>query len=87
MVVSILKEALIQIVRSKNEDYLIKKIGERIIPIIGAASAIYDAPTSDDGNNRIRHAVACALLAIKGQTGEDVEIAAMVVAPIRGSRL
>ena len=76
------KELLIDLIKEKIRDYLIKKIGKRIIPVVNVASAIYDAAFSEEENTRIRHAIACALLAVRGQTTEDIEMAARVVSHI-----
>src|SRR5262249_10602862 len=45
-------------------------------------SGLVDVFGSDAENERIRHAIACALLALKGQSQEDVSIAGEVVATV-----
>jgi hypothetical protein len=83
---SVIEEAIKQIiidqVRSRIRDYLIKKIGQRIVPVVNAAFATYDLLSADQERMRSRYAMACAVLAIKGQTDEDTVLSAKVISKV-----
>jgi hypothetical protein len=78
----VIKQVIIGQVRSRTEDYLIKRIGKRIVPVLNAASVVYDLVTGDQERTRSRYAIACAILAIKGRTDEDTELAARVASKV-----
>ncbi|MFI6360583.1 hypothetical protein ACIBJF_50620 [Streptomyces sp. NPDC050743] len=75
-------EAIKNEIRDWIVQYVIKKIGEHVVPVIKDAFALYDLATGSAARTRVRYAIACAMLAVKGTTDEDTELAAKVMAKI-----
>ena len=77
-----IKNVVIDEIRDRIQKYVIKKIGESIVPVVNAAFALYDLATGSAARTRMRYAIACAILAVKGTTEEDTELAARVVSKV-----
>ena len=73
---------MIDEIRERIKQYVIKKIGERIVPVLNAGFALYDLATGSAARTRMRYAIACAMLAVKGTTEEDTELAARVISKV-----
>jgi hypothetical protein len=78
----VIKGIIIDVVKTRVRNYIIKKIGARIVPGLNAAAAIYDLATGGTERMRMRHAIACIIVALKSTSDEDMTIAAKVCARI-----
>jgi hypothetical protein len=77
-----IKNVVIGEIRERIKQYVIKKVGERIVPVLNAGFALYDLATGSAARTRMRYAIACAMLAVKGTTEEDTELAAKVISKV-----
>lgn len=78
----IIKAVILNEVKRRVRNYLIKKIGTKIIPLINAASALYDAFTGEDERRMVRNMIACILLHVKGSGADDTHVAAKILGNI-----
>ncbi|WP_026223752.1 AHH domain-containing protein [Methylosarcina fibrata] len=76
------KTIVIEKVKEKIRNYLIKKIGAKVIPLINLASTAYDLFEGEAERMRVRHAIACIIMHVKGSAPDDLHIAAKVLAKI-----
>lgn len=76
----VIKQIILDKVKTKIRDYLIKKIGKRIVPGINAAAALYELATGGEDRMRIRNIVTCMYMALKTDNAEDLCIAAKTCA-------
>jgi hypothetical protein len=79
-----LKATIVAWIRGRVRDYLIKKIGVRITPVIGGIAVVHDVLSGDEDRIRVRHALACVLVALKSRSDEDMTISAKVCAKVMG---
>jgi ribulose-5-phosphate 4-epimerase/fuculose-1-phosphate aldolase len=77
-----IKNVVIDEIREHVKQYVIKKVGQRLVPVVNAGFALYDLAAGSAARTRMRYAIACAMLAVKGTTEEDTELAARVVSKI-----
>ncbi|SEF62951.1 hypothetical protein [Nitrosomonas ureae] len=75
---AIVREAIEEMVKKKVRDFLIKKIGAKLIPFINAVAAVADLLEGD--HEFIRNVIAAALLYIRGGTQDDLHISAKTMA-------
>lgn len=80
------EEALKEIIRGRIKEkiraWLIKKIGTKIIPLVNLASALYDLFEGEEERLRVRNAIGCILLHVRGSSADDLHIAAKTLAKI-----
>jgi hypothetical protein len=69
-------------IRARVRDYLIKKLGPKVIPFLNAASAVYDAVAGAEERMRVRHALAAVIMALKGTSSDDMTISAKVLSKV-----
>jgi hypothetical protein len=69
-------------IRERVRDYLVKKLGPKVIPFLNAASAVYDAVAGAEERMRVRHALAAVILALKGTSSDDMTISAKVLSKV-----
>jgi hypothetical protein len=80
--IEVLKSIIKEQVKKKVIEFLVKKIGAKVIPLVNVASALYDAFAGEEERMQVRHAVACIMLHVKGTSREDTHIAAKILAKI-----
>ncbi|MEO8018237.1 MAG: hypothetical protein ABI769_10515 [Pseudomonadota bacterium] len=80
--VEVIKGIIVDEVKRRARNYIIKKIGVRIVPGLNAAAAIYDLATGGTERMRMRNAIACILVALESDSAEDMTVAAKVCARI-----
>jgi hypothetical protein len=71
-----------EMIRENVKDYIKKKIGQKILPLVNLAFAVYDLVAGEEEIIRMRHAIACMILALKGRSDEDMTISAKVLSKI-----
>ena len=69
-------------IRERVRNYLVKKLGPKVIPFLNAASAVYDAVAGAEERMRVRHALAAMILALKGTSPDDMTISAKVLSKV-----
>lgn len=69
-------------IREKIKDYIGNKVAKKVLPLVNLAFAVYDLVAGEEERIRLRHAIACMIMALKGITDEDVTIAAKVMSKI-----
>ena len=78
----IIRALIMAKLRDMIKEFLVKKIGTKILPLVNVAFAVYDMVTGAEERTRIRNALACMILAVKGTGEEDMTIAAKTMAKI-----
>lgn len=78
----VLIDLLVDEIRDRIIEFLVKKIGTKIIPLVNVASTLVDAFGGSAERVRIRHAIACLLVAIKGRTEDELTLSANVLGEI-----
>ena len=73
---------IVDTVKEHVRNYIIKKIGVRIVQGLNVAAAIYDLASGGTERMRMRNAIACILVALESNADEDMTIAAKVCARI-----
>jgi hypothetical protein len=76
----VIKEIILDEVKTKVRNYLIKKIGKRIVPGLNAVAALVDLFDGGEERLRIRHIIACMIVALRSNADEDLHIAAKTCA-------
>ncbi len=74
--VSVIQELILDKVRDKIRDYLIKKVGKRIVPGLNAVAALVDLFSGGTERMRMRNIIACMIVALRSRHDEDLHIAA-----------
>jgi hypothetical protein len=69
-------------IRRQVRNYIVKKLGQKVLPLVNVAFAAYDAIAGGDERIRVRHALAAASLALKGTAPDDMTIAAKVLSKV-----
>jgi hypothetical protein len=80
--IEVVKQVILAEVKRRVRNYLIKKIGTKVIPLINMASALYDAFTGEAERRRVRNMIGCILLHAKGSGPDDLHIAAKILGKI-----
>jgi len=78
----VIKEIILDKVKTKVRNYLIKKIGKRIVPGLNAVAALGDLFGGGEERLRIRHIIACMIVALRSDADEDLHIAAKTCAMV-----
>lgn len=81
-----IRSLIIERLRKWVRDFLVKKIGVKIVPLLNAASAVYDAFDGEEERVMVRHTIAYMILAIKGTVKDDMTIAAKGLSKIMASK-
>lgn len=76
------KEIILDKVKTKVRNYLIKTIGKRIVPGLNAVAALVDLFGGGEERLRIRHIIACMIVALRSDADEDLHIAAKTCAMV-----
>jgi hypothetical protein len=73
---SVIQELILDKIRDKIRNYLIKKVGKRIVPGLNAVAALVDLFTGGGERTRMRNIIACMIVALRSNAEEDMHIAA-----------
>lgn len=79
--VEAIKQIIIEEIRERVIAFVVKKVGGRLVPFVNLALALIDL-ADDEGNARIRHAIACGLMGVHSRSVDEMTIAAKVLAKI-----
>jgi hypothetical protein len=78
----VLEQVIVDRIKDKIKWWLVKKIGVKIVPLVNVASAVHDLFAGEEERRRVRNAIACIILHVKGTSQDDLHIAAKVLAKI-----
>jgi hypothetical protein len=77
-----LRELLIETLKEHVTAFLVKKIGTKIVPFLNLASAVYEWLGNEDERIRVRNAIACMLVAIRGSSEDEMTISSNVLGEV-----
>jgi hypothetical protein len=82
LAVEVLKELILDEVKDRVIEYLVKKVGTKIIPFINLAATMIELAEGSEERMRLRHAIACMRVAIRSKTEDEMTYSASALGDI-----
>jgi hypothetical protein len=81
MATELFREFLFDEVKKEVELFLVKKIGTKILPLVNLVVSLRELADEDE-RIRVRHAIACMIVAIRGSSADEMTLSANVLGEI-----